>query len=181
MRGFVNQSRPFVNNVTDIYIALGGDINDACGTPFNTTVVNFQQPHRLEGELAVDNVVYSTDSGATIEDSTANIVAAFTAPVPALTAAMFDVYGVDANLTAFSMANDDGSVWTFSVTVPVDYYGPATVYMNQAGAEYLLSLQANAVVPTPVDFTKASQEEQPTLGQAFTSSPAPTERPFRRF
>ena len=94
----------------------------------------FQNVCRLEGELAVDNVVYSTDNRATIQDSTANIVAAFTQPVPALTAAMFDVYGVDANLTAFSKANVNGSVWTFSVTVPADYYGMATVYMNQVGS-----------------------------------------------
>src|SRR5690242_760947 len=90
-------------------------------------------PCRLEGELAVDNVVYSTENGATIEDGTANIVAAFTQPVPGLTAAMFDVYGVDANLTAFNQANEDGSVWTFAVTVPADFYGTATVYMNQVG------------------------------------------------
>lgn len=46
VKGFVNQSEPFVNNETVIFVAAGGNIVDACGAPFNTSVVQVSQPHR---------------------------------------------------------------------------------------------------------------------------------------
>ena len=46
VKGFVNQSEPFVNNETVIFVADGGNIVDACGAPFNTSVVQVSQPHR---------------------------------------------------------------------------------------------------------------------------------------
>ena len=46
LKGYVTESNPFVVNSTDIYLAAGGDILDACGHPFNVTVTQVQQTHR---------------------------------------------------------------------------------------------------------------------------------------
>ena len=46
LKGYVAESNPFIVNSTDIYIAAGGDILDACGQPFNVTVTQVQQAHR---------------------------------------------------------------------------------------------------------------------------------------
>ncbi len=46
LKGYVTESNPFIVDSTDIYLAAGGDILDACGHPFNVTVTQVQQTHR---------------------------------------------------------------------------------------------------------------------------------------
>ena len=46
LKGYVTESNPFIVNSTDIFLAAGGDILDACGLPFNVTVTQVQQTHR---------------------------------------------------------------------------------------------------------------------------------------
>lgn len=54
LKGYVTESNPFIVNSTDIYLAAGGDILDACGHPFNVTVTQVQQTHRYFCYLFVD-------------------------------------------------------------------------------------------------------------------------------
>ncbi len=54
LKGHVTESNPFIVNSTDIYLAAGGDILDACGHPFNVTVTQVQQTHRYICYLPVD-------------------------------------------------------------------------------------------------------------------------------
>ncbi len=53
LKGYVTESNPFIVNSTDIYLAAGGDILDACGHPFNVTVTQVQQTHRCFSYLLV--------------------------------------------------------------------------------------------------------------------------------
>lgn len=54
LKGYVTESNPFIVNSTDIYLAAGGDILDACGQPFNVTVTQVQQTHRYFCYLLVE-------------------------------------------------------------------------------------------------------------------------------
>eukprot|EP00891_Asterochloris_glomerata_P007135 jgi/Astpho2/7135/Aster-08314 len=166
VKGFVNQSEPFVNNETVIFVAAGGNIVDACGAPFNTSVVQVSQPHRLEGQIAQRDVLYSSSEGAITQGNVADIAVVFTLPVPELDEAMFSVSGpATYNLTDFSVLSPDFTSFSFSVEVPTDFFGKATVFFNEYGADYLVEGRPAAVVPQPLTFQKATLEEQPILGR----------------
>ena len=59
LKGYVTESNPFIVNSTDIYLAAGGDILDACGHPFNVTVTQVQQTHRYCCYLPMNAVFLS--------------------------------------------------------------------------------------------------------------------------
>lgn len=52
LKGYVSESNPFAVNSTSIFLAAGGNILDACGSPFNVTVTRVEQSHRYLLSLA---------------------------------------------------------------------------------------------------------------------------------
>lgn len=86
---------------------------------------------RLEGLLYATGIAYSEDAGVLLDDSTLTLALAFTDAVPKLASNMFTITGPK-KVTMTELEHVDGSdaYWTFSATVPEDYYGKITVTMN---------------------------------------------------
>ncbi|KAL3150819.1 hypothetical protein ABBQ32_000578 [Trebouxia sp. C0010 RCD-2024] len=164
LKGYVSESNPFAVNSTSIFLAAGGNILDACGSPFNVTVTRVEQAHRLQGLLYATGVAYSQEAGALLDGNVLNLALAFTDAVPRLSANMFSVTG-PSMMTTTELERVDGSdsYFTFSVTFPEKYYGSVTVSMNKAGRKYLTSLNPAAVAPTPLTLSRADPATQGSL------------------
>ena len=91
--------------------------------------------YRLEGLLYATGVAYSESAGVLLDDNTLDLALAFTDSVPDLKASMFSVAGPH-NMTTTQLEQVDGSdaYYTFSVTVPDNYYGSITVSMNMVSS-----------------------------------------------
>ncbi|KAL3137619.1 hypothetical protein ABBQ38_004896 [Trebouxia sp. C0009 RCD-2024] len=164
LKGYVSESNPFAVNSTSIFLAAGGNILDACGSPFNVTVTRVEQAHRLQGLLYATGVAYSQEAGALLDGNVLNLALAFTDAVPRLSAHMFSVTGPP-QMTTTELERVDGSdsYFTFSVAFPEKYYGSVTVSMNKAGKKYLTSLNPAAVAPTPLTLSRADPATQGSL------------------
>lgn len=88
--------------------------------------------HRLEGLLYATGVAYSESAGVLLDSNVLDLALAFTDSVPMLNASMFTVTG-PSNMSTTELQTVDSSdaYYTFSVTVPDDYYGSITVAMDQ--------------------------------------------------
>ena len=86
----------------------------------------------MEGLLYATGVAYSEEAGVLLDSNTLDLALAFTDPVPKLRASMFSVTGPP-NMTTTDLEQVDGSdaYYTFSVTVPENYYGSLTVSMDK--------------------------------------------------
>ncbi|KAL0029656.1 hypothetical protein WJX79_011109 [Trebouxia sp. C0005] len=164
LKGYVTESNPFIVNSTDIYLAAGGDILDACGQPFNVTVTQVQQTHRLEGLLYATGVAYSESAGVLLDTNELDLALAFTDSVPLLNASMFTVTG-PSNMSTTELQTVDSSdaYYTFSVTVPDNYYGSITVAMDKAGQDYLTSINSAAVAPAALTISRVDPLQQGDL------------------
>ncbi|KAL0033712.1 hypothetical protein WJX77_002073 [Trebouxia sp. C0004] len=164
LKGYVTESNPFIVNSTDIYLAAGGDILDACGHPFNVTVTQVQQTHRLEGLLYATGVAYSEAAGVLLDSNVLDLALAFTDSVPLLNASMFTVTGPpNMSTTELQTVDSSDAYYTFSVTVPDNYYGSITVAMDQAGQDYLTSINSAAVAPAALTISRVDPVQQGNL------------------
>lgn len=77
-------------------------------------------------------VAYSEEAGALLDGNVLDLALAFTQPVPRLSANMFSVTGPP-RMTSTDLERVDGSdsYFTFSVTLPENYYGSVKVAMNR--------------------------------------------------
>ena len=83
-------------------------------------------------------MLYSSSEGAITQGNIADIAVVFTLPVPELDEAMFSVSGPTTyNLTDFSVLSPDFTSFSFSVEVPTDFFGKATVFFNEVSLEPL--------------------------------------------
>lgn len=83
-------------------------------------------------------MLYSSSEGAITQGNVADIAVVFTLPVPELDEAMFSVSGpATYNLTDFSVLSPDFTSFSFSVEVPTDFFGKATVFVNEVSLELL--------------------------------------------
>ncbi len=83
-------------------------------------------------------MLYSSSEGAITQGNVADIAVVFTLPVPELDEAMFSVSGpATYNLTDFSVLSPDFTSFSFSVEVPTDFFGKATVFFNEVSLELL--------------------------------------------
>lgn len=87
---------------------------------------------RLEGLLYTTGVAYSESAGVLLDSNVLDLALAFTDPVPLLNASMFTVTG-PSNMSTTELQTVDSSdaYYTFSVTVPDNYYGSITVAMDK--------------------------------------------------
>ena len=87
---------------------------------------------RLSGLLYATGVAYSEEAGALLDRNVLDLALAFTEPVPRLSANMFTVTG-PSKMTSTDLERVDGSdsYFTFSVTLPENYYGSVKVAMNR--------------------------------------------------
>ena len=87
---------------------------------------------RLEGLLYATGVAYSESAGVLLDSNVLDLALAFTDSVPLLNASMFTVTG-PANMSTTELQTVDSSdaYYTFSVTVPDNYYGSITVAMDK--------------------------------------------------
>ena len=91
---------------------------------------------RLEGQIAQRDVLYSSSEGAITQGNVADIAVVFTLPVSELDEAMFSVSGPTTyNLTDFSVLSPDFTSFSFSVEVPMDFFGKATVFFNEVSLD----------------------------------------------
>jgi len=86
----------------------------------------------LEGLLYATGVAYSESAGVLLDSNVLDLALAFTDSVPLLNASMFTVTG-PSNMSTTELQTVDSSdaYYTFSVTVPENYYGSITVAMDQ--------------------------------------------------
>ena len=83
-------------------------------------------------------MLYSSSEGAITQGNMADIAVVFTLPVPELDEAMFSVSGPTTyNLTDFSALSPDFTSFSFSVEVPMDFFGKATVFVNEVSLALL--------------------------------------------
>lgn len=83
-------------------------------------------------------MLYSSSEGAITQGNIADIAVVFTLPVPELDEAMFSVSGpATYNLTDFSVLSPNFTSFSFSVEVPTDFFGKATVFFNEVSLELL--------------------------------------------
>ncbi len=87
---------------------------------------------RLEGLLYATGVAYSESAGVLLDSNVLDLALAFTDSVPLLNASMFTVTG-PSNMSTTELQTVDSSdaYYTFSVTVPDNYYGSITVAMDK--------------------------------------------------
>ena len=87
---------------------------------------------RLSGLLYATGVAYSEEAGALLDGNVLDLALAFTEPVPQLSANMFTVTGPP-KMTSTDLERVDGSdsYFTFSVSIPENYYGSVKVAMNR--------------------------------------------------
>ena len=85
---------------------------------------------RLEGLLYATGVAYSESAGVLLDSNVLDLALAFTDSVPLLNASMFTVTGpTNMSTTKLQTVDSSDAYYTFSVTVPDDYYGSITVAM----------------------------------------------------
>ena len=88
--------------------------------------------HRLEGLLYATGVAYSESAGVLLDSNVLDLALAFTDSVPLLNASMFTVTGpTNMSTTELQTVDSSDAYYTFSVTVPDDYYGSITVTMDK--------------------------------------------------
>lgn len=77
-------------------------------------------------------VAYSEEAGVLLDRNVLDLAIAFTDPVPRLSANMFSVTGPP-KMTSTDLERVDGSdsYFTFSVSLPENYYGNIKVAMNK--------------------------------------------------
>ena len=82
---------------------------------------------RLEGLLYATGVAYSESAGVLLDSNVLDLALAFTDSVPLLNASMFTVTGpTNMSTTELQTVDSSDAYYTFSVTVPDDYYGSMT-------------------------------------------------------
>ncbi len=87
---------------------------------------------RLEGLLYATGVAYSESAGVLLDSNVLDLALAFTDSVPLLNASMFTVTGpTNMSTTKLQTVDSSDAYYTFSVTVPDDYYGSITVAMDK--------------------------------------------------